>query len=753
MESLDGAWKLCNFSSVTTPRPETASSRNLIGLLLVLLCTTGRATAAEPESCVMPPTLDLPTSAIMQQPQDSSKRDEVLISADKASLSQAGTTVFEGNVAIQYRDRVIIADRVQYHQPSAILTLEGNVRVKTGTGDFFDSGKASINADTNTGNLQQSRFFLGANGSQGQATNIVLNQDKSITLNSVHFSTCPADKEDWSMSLRQLTIDRESDNGIGRHVVLRVKGVPVFYTPYLRFPLGNRRQSGLLAPEFGHSDKLGDTLSIPYYINLAPNYDATVTARWMSSRGLQAQGEYRYLGKQFSGQAYGEMLSNDSVTGTNRSYLKWQHQQSLATNWSAKATFAQASDGNYFNDLSHDLGESSITHLDREASLTYAPRDWRVQALVSDYQILDSTLAATEVPYQKLPQIQVRMRPKHHFGGVSTLLEMEASQFQHKTLESATRVNLNPGVRLPLIRPWGYVVPELRGIYTAYQNRSVGTDTAVSSTIFSIDSGLLFERPAGSAGGWRQTLEPRLFYVYSPYIDQSTLPLFDTIEADFNFDRMFRANRFIGGDRIGDSNQVSVAVISRLLDNRGAERLKLQLGQTFYLADRRVSASVPPSATQTAATSETLLEGSGMLRQHWYLRSTWAWANETGQIRQSRQFVQYQPAADRILNVGYRYSAADGDAVDASTYFKLGSRWSLFAGSRYALAADRNLDSYGGLIYQSCCWSIQLNGSRRVDTLGQQTSAFAFELAFKGLGGSSGGAGIRPLERSVFFDR
>ena len=689
----------------------------------------------------------------MQQAPDPAKRDEVLISADKASLSQAGTTLFEGNVAIRYRDRVIIADRVTYHQPSAQLTLEGNVRVKTATGDFFDSGRADLNADTNTGKLQQSRFFIGANGSQGQAANIVLNQDKSITLHSVRFSTCPADREDWSLFFRQLTIDRESDDGIGRHAVLRIKGLPVFYTPYLRFPLGNRRQSGLLAPEFGHSDKLGDTLAIPYYLNLAPNYDATVTAKWMSSRGLQGLGEYRYLGKQFSGQAHAEMLSNDAVTGTTRTYLDWQHHQSLAANWSAQATFAQASDGNYFNDLSHNLGDSSVTHLERQASVTYAPRDWQLHALVSDYQVLDSTLAAGELPYQKLPQVQVRMRPRHHFGGLSTMLEMEASQFQHKTLESATRINLNPGLRLPLARSWGYLVPELRGYYTGYQDRTAGSDTAVSSAIFTVDSGLVFERAVGRGGDWRNTLEPRLFYVYSPYIDQSTLPLFDTMEADFNFDRMFRPNRFIGGDRIGDSNQASLAVSSRLLDNRGTERLKLQLGQTWYFADRRVSASLPAAAVNTASTSETLFETSGMLRQHWYLRGSWAWSTNDGQVQQSRQFVQYQPAADRIFNLGYRYTAQDGDAVDTSTYFKLGSRWSLFAGTRYALAANRNLDSYGGLIYQSCCWSVQLNGSRRVDTLGQQTGAFAFEFAFKGLGGSSSGTGVKPLEHSVFFDR
>ena len=753
MESLDGAWKLCNFSLVIIPRPEFNLTRNLVGSLLLLICATNAATAADPGSCVVTPTLEPPAPLIMQQTPAPAKPDEVVISADKAVLSQPGTTVFEGNVAIRYRDRVIIADRVSYHQPTAQLTLEGNVRLKTGAGDFFDGGKASMNADTNIGNLQQGRFFIGANNSQGRAANIVLNQDKSVTLYSVHFSTCPADREDWSLFLRQLTIDRVSDNGVGRHVVLRIKGIPVFYTPYLRFPLGNRRQSGLLAPEFGHSDKLGDTAVIPYYINLAPNYDATVTGRWMSARGLQGLGEYRYLGKQFRGEVHGELLNNDLVTDTSRAYVELQHEQSLTSDLSAKVVFAQASDINYFNDLYPGLGDSSITHLEREASVTYAPRDWRVRALVSDYQILDASLAPNEIPYQKLPQVQVHMRPRYFSAGLSTTLDLEASQFQHKTLESGTRINLNPGLRLPLIRPWGYVVPELRGYYTGYENRTGGSNTSIATSILSLDSGLIFERPVGHSGQWRQTLEPRLFYVYSPFVDQSTLPLFDTIEADFNFDRMFRANRFIGGDRIGDSNQVSLAISSRLLDPDGAERLKLQLGQTYYLEDRKVSASLPALPVATGTASETLFEASGILRKSWYMRGTWGWDNANGQIQQSRQFIQYQPAVNRIFNIGYRYTVADGDALDASTYFKLGSRWSLFAGSRYALAADRNLDSYGGLIYQSCCWSFRLDGSRRVDLLGQQINTVAFEFSLKGLGGSSATTGIRPLEHSVFFDR
>jgi len=751
---LDDANKLCNFTSCYQ-RQGTLVLKYLayIPAFFLLPGLASVSYAEEPASCIVAPAPVVVDKALGDiKPDSEPGNNEIRISSESARVIGQNTTVFEGNVIMVHRGRKVHADKATYDRAEARLNLEGNVRIETAKGDVFETSGARLDANSEVGTLENGDFYFLSNQSRGNAKKMVLQGDKSITFDSVHFSTCPANRESWSIYFRHLTLDRESDDAIGRHAVFRVRKVPVFYSPYLRLPLGNRRKSGFLVPDFGTNEKTGTIFSLPYYINLAPNYDATVTPRWLERRGIQANTEFRYLGETYSGMANFNYLPDDRLAGINRSYADLHHEYHPRDNLSATIDYLQVSDSSYFSD---NLGgfslESNPTHLTRRFAVDYYPRGWAIDGQMVNYQILDTTLTPGEQPHQRAPQVGVRMNPRF-VNGFTTTLSMQYGKFDHPnaTVESATRINLNPGVRYSLYRPWGYLVPRINGYYTAYSNRSIGSDTSIATGTFSLDAGLNFaEKPVGHSG-WRQTLEPRLFYVYSPYVDQSGLPVFDTAKAEFNFDSLFRDNRFVGGDLVGDTNQLTLALSSRWLDANDNDRLQAHIGQIFYFKDRLVQ--LPTDAAETQSYSETVAELSGFLGDHWYARSTWAFDPDSGGTSQTRQYLQYHPSQDRILSLGYRYVASDGESIDASGQWKFSPSWTLFSRVQYQLGSGKNLDSYAGFRYQTCCWAIQTMASRRLDNAGQQVNGVEFRVTLKGFGAGGFSDAHLPTAQSVFSD-
>jgi len=757
---LEGTDKLCNFSVSNQPigAPALKPLHQILRRLLITAAVStailpGRAPLAAPVTssgtCIVPPVAQNASPSTAQRPPDS---DKVLITADSAEAIGTDTTIFRGNVRIVHHGRTVLADEARYHRPTARLQLTGNVRLESEGGNLFLTDHAELDTDLQTGSLQVGEFYFAANRSRGTANQTLFNQDKSVTLQSVKFTTCPADNESWSIFFKQLTLDRESDTGVGRNALLRIGKVPVFYTPYLRFPLGNRRQSGFLVPTFGDSDSTGTTVAIPYYFNLAPNYDATLTLRNLSKRGLQVGTEFRYLGTQHSGNLATQYLPGDSQTGTDRSYVLLNHTQRLSQNLSANLHAEGVSDINYFEDLGDASLTSNPTHLPRRLQLNYDQDKWHADALALDYQVLDASLATIYSPYRRIPQINLFTVPRVANNGFTSSVSAQYARFEHPVNESANRFLVDPVISIPFYRPWGYLTPSINGHLGAYQDRSSGSDTQITTAAFALDAGLLFERKRLARSGWTQTLEPRAFYVYSPYVDQSSLPLFDTAESEYSFDRLFRVNRFVGGDRIGDENRLTLALGSRWLDEQGAQRFHAGIGQSFYFADRRVSATLPASSPQTDTLSDTLLEASSTFTDHLYFRSTWSWNPTSGKTGIGRQFLQYQPGNDRIVSLGYRYQDLVGESTDLSAQWRLTPRWSLYSRLQYDLTTSTNLYSYAGFQYRSCCWSLQTLFSQRVDSSGKQLRAFQFQFNLTGLGASDLLADKSPLAQSVFFD-
>ncbi len=683
------------------------------------------------------------------------ENEEMLrVTADRIESLQDETVILTGNVVIIRGNQRIQTERAVYKKSENTIEATGDVKVDTIGSGSYSSQHSFLNLTDNTGYADIGGFSLAQGRGRGHAERIVFVAKGRLKLKTVRFTTCHPDSEDWYLKAKEIDINQNTDTGTARHASLNLLGVPIFYTPWLSFPLSDTRRSGFLLPDFGTTDKMGAYVTVPYYWNIAPNYDATLKPRYMTSRGAQLQTEFRYLGKRHNGIVEIETLPHDAVTGTSRTGASYRHQHRLSTNLTAMADLNWVSDQEYFDDFATQLSTSSKTHLPQTVQLDYRKSDWRVGAAVSNYQIIDKSVAASDYPYARLPQLIADWRPGERSQSLHYQMHSSLTDFQHDTEENARRLHLRPSLSYPIRRQYGFLRPKVSAYYTNYFNRTVGTDTAIATAIGSVDAGLVFERPlASQQQTLTQTLEPRLFYVYSPYVDQDTLPVFDTIIPAFSFNSLFQENRFIGSDRVGDTHHVTLAVTSRLISDRsGKERLTASLGQTYYFSDRRVSAELPPGPVQTAGSSDIAGEISAWLGNHWYLRSSLLFDSQNNATRKNNQFLQYKPAKDRIVNIGYRFESGTRELIDISAQWPVKRQWTLIARSQYSIQDKKNQDSFAGVLYDTCCWSVRALIGRRVDQDGVQVGSFAFQLIFKGLAGfESGITSDMPLDQSVDY--
>jgi LPS-assembly protein len=679
--------------------------------------------------------------------------EHIQITADHLTATRDGKIVLEGHVTLVRGGQTISADRAVYDRQKNTVDAQGSVKLDTKEGDHFQSTSTFLRLDDNTGNAAAGEYFLHISHGRGHAKKILFKGQGRLILRGVRFTTCPAKREDWHLFIGTLKLNRKRDMGTAHNAVLLLKGIPLMYTPYLSFPLSDRRQSGFLIPNMGSTDAIGTYFILPYYLNLAPNYDATLRPRYMSRRGIQLQTEFRYLGKDLEGTAEVEALPGDRVTGTDRYSASLHHKQKLADHLSASADIDWVSDKDYLDDFSSSLARTSQSHLPQNLALRYQSRDWTAAALFSRYQTLDKSLIPSQYPYERLPQVSLDFRPLERANQLNYTLTGSATVFRHDdpVMPTGERLTVNPGISLPLRRDFGYVVPRLSLYHTSYYEQSDGANGGFTTGVASIDSGLYFDRSGGHGGNrWKQTLEPRLFYVYSPYVDQDSLPVYDTSIPEFTFDSLFRENRFIGGDRVGDTNRLTAALTTRLFDdNTGIERLTASLGQVFYLADRRVS--IPAGTPTTTSQSDLVGELGAFIGHHWYWRGSLLWDPASTATDAHTEYLQYHPTTDHILNLGYRYRRGVQELADVSAQWTLGSRWMLLARSQYSLQDQRNFDTTIGIEYRQCCWALRAVANRRIDQNSQQVSSMALQIAFSGLGGvESGTFRNPPLSQSVF---
>lgn len=693
------------------------------------------ATIAEPargDRCAVVSVVDPRIEELLQADPDD---PQIHVTSDTGELGRAGDAELRGNVRIRMGQRLLTADQASINAERRSVELNGDI-------EYLDPqmhvrGKGGSFQEGGVGSFEGAEFELHEQSVRGAAANARFRQSGQIGLEGVRYTACPPGNEDWSLAAGAIEIDQKTLIGTGRDVRIEFLGVPVFYTPWISFPVGDQRKSGLLFPTIGSGSRTGTQIAVPYYWNLAENYDATLTSRWYSSRGIRLDPELRYLSDRSRSQLNVEYLVNDQETGEARGVIDWRHVTRFAPRTRLLIDATDVSDNDYFEDFGVGFEGTSVQFVNRYIDLRHDTAAWTLNARAQGYQVIDNTLAAEDEPYRIAPQLSALGRWRDFAGGLSGSLFAEATNFQRELGPQGVRLDAEPSLEWRVDRNGGFLAAGAAYRYTQYLLDEVAADADDSPDrslpTASLDAGFTMERASGSQGKRIQTLEPRMLYLYVPYKNQDDLPVFDTGIPDLNLVQLFRTNRYVGPDRIGDANQVSVGVTTRLLDSsRGRQYLSATLGQAFYFQDPRVA--LPDEPVRDRSTSDVVAEVELNAYKNWNARFAYQWNPDETQGERSETFVQYNPTPGRVINAGYRFRRDLLEQVDVSGAWPINNQWRGFARFVYSLQEEKTLDQFLGLEYSSCCWAVRVIGRRFISSRsGAAETSIGLQLELKGL--------------------
>lgn len=660
--------------------------------------------------------------------------------ADSA-ISGPVEALLEGDVEVRRGDERLRAERLtldrqtnQVRALGALLYGDPQLAVRAEGG--------MLDLDTNFATFESADYYHAGRNAQGSAEGIEIDQEAGLArLARATYSTCARGEEFWQLRASELALDEERGRGEAWHINVALAGRPVLYLPYLSFPIDDERHSGFLVPGAGYDSESGFDLRLPYYWNIAPDRDATFAPRIFTRRGLQLGAEYRWLKPDARGTVQAEVLPADQVYGSTRWGTRITHQSNYRPRLYTDLLYQQVSDDDYLRDLSNNLDLTDPTFVERRFDTRYFGTGWNVLARLQKYQTLDEETFRNEPPYARLPQILFNGRWPL-YGPLRAGLRSEFVRFDHPDQVYGSRADLYPHVALDLERPWGFVRPRAAYRFTTYDLDRTAPDDARrpsrSAPVLSMDSGLVFERPIdwGWLGGAAvQTLEPRLFYLYVPYRNQDDLPLFDTDDIDRGYAWLFLDNRFVGADRLGDANQITAALTSRVLGAQdGRERARLSLGQIYYFDPPRVGLT---GELDRRTRSELIAEGALRLSRNLDARGALHWDTTEGDSSRLSLDLRYRPDEDRIANLAYRFARDELEQIDVGLLWRINPRWRAMARWNYSLLDARIVDTFAGFEYGDCCWALRMvarHNRPRPDDRDAKNSIY-LELELKGLAG------------------
>jgi len=654
----------------------------------------------------------------------------------------------------------LTADTACFKQVEDEVTASGNVNMWR-FGDRYKGDELQLNLSSGKGWVLRPEYRMELNNAQGKASRLDFISEEEAFVTNGTYSTCEGPDPDLYLKSSTLRLDAGRDVGVAGKTVVYFKGVPIIGTPAMSFSLSGARRSGWLPPSVGFGAKGRAEATVPYYFNIAPNRDLTLYPRLMLDHGLQMGATGRYMGETaagtYLGQTHIELLFNDKATKQNRWLVNSTHSQALARGWSYGWNMNAASDDDYPSDFSKSISTSAERQLLRELRTDYRGQYWNLSARVQNYQVLQDPAAATDPtlfvqrPYDRLPEVLFHAG-RYDVKGFDWSVDAELTRFSHPDLASGNRIVVAPQLSYPIVRPGYFVTPKMSLHASAYQlEKTVASDPRTLSRAlptFSVDSGLVFERASMLLGpSMTQTLEPRLFYVYTPYKDQSQFPNFDSAEASFNLAQIFNENRFIGSDRIADANQVTAAVVSRFLESNGAERLRLVLGQRFYLNDQRVQ--LLANQPRNESRSDVLAAASGLISENWSFDSAIQYNANTSSVVTSNYGVQWAPGEKKVVNAEYRYLRDAFKNADISSQWPLSTRWYGVGRVSYSLRDRKILESLIGLEYKADCWVFRMGAQRFVTTLRNTSTPIFFQLELNGLSKLGFGSPLESFYKSI----
>ncbi len=707
-------------------------------LFIALLAAAAALPQAAAEDCEWPESGDAaPAQAAGPDGVRIASPDElpIEVTSGAAEVTREGSATLSNGVVIRQGDRRLTARSASYDSVGRRFKVEGDVeyrdpelRLKGGSGFWSADGG---------GEFAGTEFELPARPARGAAVNLGLKPSGELNMREVSFTTCPAGNSDWFLRASSIDIDQRKQQGKGRNVRVELKGVPILYAPVISFPVGDARKSGFLFPSFGTSNKSGFEFGAPYYFNLAPNYDLMLTPQLLSRRGLGLEAQFRYLSERSRGKLGSRFLPDDDLAGINRSLSSLWHQTDFTDNLRFSASIEHASDSRYFEDFALGPDGTSVTFLDRYLSLAWLGRGWRLDGRVQDFQTIDLSVDPLSRPYSRLPQLVFTGAWPLAGSGLITSVDAEATWFDRDVGTTGLRMDLMPRVAWPMRGPGYHLEPSAAYRLTTYRlsDPAPGADDAPDrqAPILSLDAGLVFEREASSGHRLLQTLEPRLRYTWIPFREQSDFPVFDTALPDLNLVQLFRTNRYVGADRLGDANELAVGLTTRLIHaDSGQQFLSATIGQRYFFDRPRVALPGEPAETRDASNLVGEIEMAAY--RHWSARFAMVWDYAASNTLLGQAGVQYKPRNDTVVNVGYRYREGLLEQWDASAAWRLSPNWQVFARQVYSLRDKTSIDRFAGFEYGSCCWRVRLIGRHYVSNrTGENDTSVMLQLELKGL--------------------
>ncbi len=743
--------------------------------------------------------------------------DDHLIHIDSdgavVSASPDERTLLSGRVTVRQDERSVTADAVTYDPVTARITVSGAVdfedplvRVKSDSGSYDQTGGADFaHAD----------FELLDRPGRGSAGEIAVHPAGRIALDQVRYTTCPVGDQDWMLQASSITLDTVAHEGVARSAWMEFKGVPILYAPYFSFPLGSERKSGVLVPILDHSGSNGYEIGLPYYFDLAPNYDMTLTPEYLSARGVELGGEFRFLTAKSRGQLEAVYLPHDTQTGTDRSYFHLSDVTDFKRGLRGEVDIAAVSDSSYFENFGVGSEQTSVTFLERRADLKYYDDYWRVSGELQNFQTIDVVhVGDAERPYSRVPRIDAQGLFPLGATRFEFALDSEAVNFLRPIGPSGLRFDVSPEFRWSNRAAGYFFEPAVGWHLTQYslQDTAAGAPSAPFRSVpyARLDTGLIFERNAGAQGQRSETLEPRAVYSYVPYRNQSALPVFDSALPDLNLSELFRTNRYVGEDRIGDADQLSLGVTTRLFEqDTGQQYLAATLGQIRYFSAPRVTLPCQATSAQTNAAVRAAANAAGVsganaaellavnpaalfagapasvfapaalpgggagcpadvagnasdlvgdvaltAYRDWTLNLDYVWSPSVDralnyQTEKSEVSLQYRPDPTRVVNIGYRFQHDTFEQWDASFAWPIADHWNAVGRLVYSIMDRQAIEEVAGFEYRSCCWRIEVVQRRYVDNqFGNLSESIAIQFELIGLG-SVGKAANSFLERSI----
>jgi LPS-assembly protein len=729
----------------STPTQKIFSGRNMpqhFATLLVVLAAASPALAQAPA----------PAQAAIAE-----EKGPTTIDAER--IDGVGDLEFSahGSAELRQGELTIFGDVLKYNQELGRVEADGGVRLQLGVDRFFGP-RLVYDTLGDTGLFYEPRFLIQQEQvARGGAERIEFLGKGRYRMKDATFTTCAPGNDDWQLEARELVLDYQIAEGRAESPRLRFFDTTILAAPFATFPLERRRKSGILAPHFGNSSTRGFELGVPYYWNIAPQYDATITPVYMTKRGALLKNELRYLDRRYKGESRLEYMPSDDEAQRSRFGISLQHTHEFQPNLVGRLDYNRVSDDRYFVDLGTEVRQSSIGNLAQEGYVTYSgglgPLSYSAQARIQKFQTLQDPLAPITPPYERVPQLNFSGYVNDIAGFLDTSLPGEYTRFIHPTLVQGIRGSANPTLAVPILSPGWFFTPRAGLRHVSYQldNPVAGNADNPRASIpwFSADSGLMFEREARWFGeDLTQTLEPRLFYVYVPYRDQDQMPLFDTAIADFNFPQLFSENRFGGGDRFGDANQLTAAMTTRFLQPGGQETFRATIGQRYYFSDERVTLT-PATGVRTRNSSDVLASIGGRLFRNLTFDATAQYNRRDERAERYSVAARYSPGPAKTLNASYRFNREALRQVDISAQWPISAGWFAVGRYNYSLLDRRLVDGLAGIEYNAGCWIFRAVYQRIQAAAQLASTTLFFQLEFNGIGQIGTTEVVSLLKRNV----